>query len=285
MTPQPQYRIVRSDTVEAAPGFRVKRAMPVRGFRGVDPFLLLDHFGPVELQPNDAGVGVHPHRGFVAMTYMIQGSMHHRDTIGNDILVRAGDINWMSAAYGLQHAEQPVLNGDSGSTIEGIQLWVNLPAKHKLEPPEIQHIASERLPHLSGEGWSLGVIAGVYGDAVSPLRTRTPVQILHLRLESGAEWMWEHEHGHGCCCYIIGGNVGYGDAGEEIRGGELLAIPSELNTTTLRNSSAQSASVLCLSGVAIGEPVFAHGPFVMNTFEEIQQAIRDYESGEMGFLS
>ncbi len=279
-------RIVKAESVEVAPGFSVYRAMPLRGFRGLDPFILLDHFGPLRVQPDTLhGVPAHPHRGFVAVTYMLSGRMHHKDSLGNDIMVCDGDVNWISAAYGLQHSEDPEPEFVDGvAELHGFQIWVNLPAKHKLSQPLVQHSSSSDLPIVETEHSRLKVLAGRYADLQSPIRTLSPVQLMHLSLDSGAEFSLEHTEGFEYGIYLAQGSCRIGEHGEHVGERELVSLPNTANTTHIVHSSERAAELIIMGGQALNEKVFAHGPFVMNSFEEIQDAIRDYERGEMGFL-
>ncbi len=287
MSPSPSLQIIQSEPVEVAPGFVVHRAMPLRGFRGVDPYLLLDHFGPQRFREDSVhGVPVHPHRGFVAVTYMLSGAMRHKDSIGNDLLVAPGDLNWVSTAYGLQHSETPELDFSQGDAeMQGFQIWVNLPAKHKLGTPRLQHLRSDRVPLVEKQGSRVKVLVGKYMDQRSPIETFTELQLLHIELEPNASIELHFSDGFNACLYVVQGEGSLGSQGESVRHRELVCFPEGLNTIEIRNTSTALFSLLSLGAKPIGEKVFAHGPFVMNSFEEIQDAIRDYERGEMGFLS
>jgi quercetin 2,3-dioxygenase len=252
----------------------------------ISPFLLLDYAGPAEFPPSDKprGVEEHPHRGFETVTIVYSGEVAHRDSSGGGGLIGPGDVQWMTAASGLVHEE---MHGQEftkrGGTLEMIQLWVNLPAKEKRRPPHYQSITANQIPEspLPGQAGRVRVIAGNYLAIAGPARTYTPINLWDLRLNAGPRVELAVPDGHTTMLFVLSGKVEFtrgetlGDAG--------LAI-FERNGTSIALNVLESAKILLLDGEPIKEPVVAHGPFVMNTDAEIQQAFHDYQAGRMGQL-
>lgn len=250
----------------------------------VSPFLLLDHAGPAEFAPaqKPRGVGVHPHRGFETVTIVYQGEVEHRDSTGQGGLIGPGDVQWMTAASGILHEEfhSPAFT-HSGGTLDMVQLWVNLPAKDKGAAPGYQTLLDKDIPAVAlddGAG-TLRVIAGNYRGHAGPARTFTPIDIWDLRLKRDGQVSLALPEGHTLGLAVLRGNVliNGADKAREAqfvlfdRAGGEIAIEAETD-----------ASVLVLSGEPIDEPVAMHGPFVMNTRDEIRQAMADFQSGRFG---
>jgi len=250
----------------------------------VSPFLLLDHAGPAEFAPasKPRGVGVHPHRGFETVTIVYQGEVEHRDSTGRGGLIGPGDVQWMTAASGILHEEfHSQAFTRAGGTLDMVQLWVNLPAKDKSAAPGYQTLLERDIPAVALEGGAgtLRVIAGDYQGHVGPARTFTPIDIWDLRLKRDGQTSLALPEGRTLGLVVLSGNVlinGADKAREaqfvlfDRKGGE-VAIEAETD-----------ASVLVLSGEPIDEPVAMHGPFVMNTREEIRQAMADFQGGRFG---
>lgn len=250
----------------------------------VSPFLLLDHAGPAEFAPAEQprGVGVHPHRGFETVTIVYQGEVEHRDSTGQGGVIGPGDVQWMTAASGILHEEfHSQAFTRSGGTLDMVQLWVNLPAKDKSAAPGYQTLLDRDIPAvaLPGGAGTLRVIAGDYEGHAGPAQTFTPIDIWDLRLKRDGQTSLALPEGRTLGLVVLSGNVlinGADKAREaqfvlfDRKGGE-IAIEAETD-----------ASVLVLSGEPIDEPVAMHGPFVMNTREEIRQAMADFQSGRFG---
>ncbi|HEX7376686.1 MAG TPA: pirin family protein, partial [Pirellulales bacterium] len=251
--------------------------------RAISPFLMLDYAGPAEFPPSDEprGVGEHPHRGFETVTIVYQGELEHRDSAGNHGKIGPGDVQWMTAASGVVHEEwHEQAFTRRGGVLEMVQLWVNLPAKHKMSPPRYQEILNAQIPVVPLAGGGLArVIAGEFAAATGPAKTFTPVTLLDLRLPAGGHAELALRDGHTALVLVLKGKAlinGAEQAGEaELavfdRAGERVNIAAE-----------EDATVLLLAGEPIDEPVVSSGPFVMNTEDEIRQAIQDYRSGRMG---
>lgn len=252
----------------------------------ISPFLLLDHAGPMEFPPTEKrlGVGEHPHRGFETVTIVYAGEVEHRDSGGGGGCVGPGDVQWMTAASGVVHEELHGRNfAQHGGMLEMVQLWVNLPAKDKMSPPHYQSIASDRIPtvHLPGGHGSVRVIAGEFGGFVGPARTFTPVHVWDMRLAGEQPFDLAVPDGYPVALVVLKGSVRV-NAVETINAAEVGLFERAGGHICI--DSAHDAIVLLLCGEPIDEPIAGSGPFVMNTSEEIRQAIVDYQSGKMGHL-
>ncbi|MBA4141617.1 MAG: pirin family protein [Nitrosospira sp.] len=252
----------------------------------ISPFLLLDYAGPMEFLPTEKrlGVGVHPHRGFETVTIVYSGEVEHRDSTGSGGIIGPGDVQWMTAASGLVHEEfhGPDL-ARRGGVLEMAQLWVNLPAKAKMAPPRYQSISNKQIPALSlpgGEG-SLRVIAGEFGGVQGPARTFTPVHVWDLQLASEQPFCLPVPEGYATLLVVLKGLI---NVDSETIGSAEVGIYDRAGGH-IRINSAQNATTLLLCGEAIEEPIVGSGPFVMNSAEEIRQAISDYQGGRMGRLT
>ena len=279
-------RIVRSTPAQVGDGFEIRRGMPGPGIQAINPFLVLDHAGPTRVEPSDRprGVDEHPHKGFETVTVLLQGEIEHRDSAGSSGLLRPGDVQWMTAGSGLVHEEKHGADFTrEGGTLELVQLWVNLPAVRKSTPPDYQDIRSEDIPtvELPEGGGSARVIAGELNGTIGPARTFTPVALQELRLNPGVELTIRRPDGHTTGLYGIRGAVELAE-GEVLHEGELAGYDVDGDHITLR--PLEESRILLLGGEPIDEPVASYGPFVMNTEEEIRQAIADYRAGKMGRL-
>lgn len=252
----------------------------------IDPFLLLDHAGPHLFPPTEdkLGVGEHPHRGFETVTIVYSGEVEHRDSSGGGGRIGPGDVQWMTAASGVVHDEfHGRVFARSGGWFEMVQLWVNLPARHKMAPPRYQGIPAERIPEVEipGGAGRARVIAGAYLGAVGPARTLTPIEVWDLELSSPVPVELPLPEGHAAALVVLRGEVQV-EGAEAVREGEVAVF--DRSGSDVRLLQARNATALLLAGEPIDEPIVGHGPFVMNRPEEIQQAIADYQSGRMGDL-
>jgi len=252
----------------------------------LSPFLLLDYGAPEDFAPSERrrGVGQHPHRGFETVTIAYQGGVEHQDSAGNHGIIGPGDVQWMTAASGIVHEEWHESEFTRrGGTMEMAQLWVNLPARHKMAAPAYQDIRSAQIPVVDlGGGSKLRVIAGEFRGAKGPARTVTPINVWDARLHGGGRVELDFPEGYTALLAVLRGRI-------TINGAE-PAGPAELVVlgragTRVAVEAAENASVLALAGEPIDEPVVGYGPFVMNTREEIQQAFSDFHSGRMGRAS
>jgi quercetin 2,3-dioxygenase len=248
------------------------------------PFLLLDYAGPAVFGPGERqrGVGEHPHRGFETVTIVYQGEVEHRDSTGAGGRIGPGDVQWMTAGSGILHEEfhsQAFMR--QGGTLEMVQLWVNLPAKDKMTAPRYQTVLNTDIPVVAlpdGAG-SLRVIAGDYLGHRGPARTFTPMDVWDLRLEPGRAVELELPEGRNVGVVVMRGTVQVNDA-QLAR--EATMVLLDRAGRTVRLEASDSAIVLLLSGEPIDEPIVGHGPFVMNTADEIELALRDFRGGQFG---
>jgi redox-sensitive bicupin YhaK (pirin superfamily) len=252
-----------------------------------DPFLLLDYAGPYEFSPAAAprGVGEHPHRGFETVTIVYQGELEHRDSSGSHGKIGPGDVQWMTAASGVVHEEfHSERFAREGGVLEMVQLWVNLPAQDKRAPPGYQGLLDRQIPAVAladGAG-RVRVIAGEYQGTRGPAKTFTPIQLWDLRLAPGRRATLSSPAGDTALLVVQKGKVRVNDS-ESVQGVELVQF--ERDGVEVLLEAEEDVIALWLSGRPIGEPVVGQGPFVMNSREEIRQAMLDYQSGQMGRLS
>jgi redox-sensitive bicupin YhaK (pirin superfamily) len=244
------------------------------------PFLLLDYAGPAEFAPTAEarGVGEHPHRGFETVTIVYQGEVEHRDSTGNQGRIGPGDVQWMTAASGILHEEMHARDfRAAGGTFEVVQLWVNLPRRFKMAPPGYQTLVSEDIPvvQLADGGGTARVIAGSLQGIRGPAKTFTPVNLWDLRLRGGSTVELTVSEGDTTALFVLKGHVTVN--GSRAADAELVSL--ERRGEQIRIESHTDATVLLMNGEPIDEPVVGYGPFVMNTREEIEQAIHDIRSG------
>ncbi|MCX4247666.1 pirin family protein [Paraliomyxa miuraensis] len=261
-------------------GVRLLRSLGTPQVPLVDPFLMLDEFRSDD--PNDyiAGFPPHPHRGFETVTYMLAGSMEHKDSVGNTGRLRAGSVQWMTAARGIIHSEMPK---QVDGLMWGFQLWVNLPAKDKLSDPRYQDIDPGEIPERALEGGgTVRVIAGRYGDLVGPVGgVATEPLMLDVGLRAGGTLDVAIAAGHNGFAYVFEGRARLGDHEAPIERGHLAVLDREGDGLRIAAAGDEGTRVLLVAGKPIGEPVARHGPFVMNTRAELEQAFRDYQSGRL----
>lgn len=265
---------------------------PVHGLFGYNgpgvpqrsPFLMLDYAAPFEFAPSTQrrGVGQHPHRGFETVTIVYAGEVEHRDSTGQGGVIGPGDVQWMTAGGGILHEEfhTPAFS-QRGGTFEVAQLWVNLPARSKDTPAAYQGITDADIPAvaLPDNGGHVRVIAGQYQDQAGPARTHTPMQVWDVRLNAGQSVDLSQPEGWSTLVVVLSGTVQIN--GETVLRGKQFATLSQAGSGVLIEANAD-AKLLLLAGEPIDEPVVGYGPFVMNSAQEIQQAILDFNSGRFG---
>ncbi|MDJ0636384.1 MAG: pirin family protein [Xenococcaceae cyanobacterium MO_188.B29] len=252
----------------------------------ISPFLLLDYAGPMEFTPTNQrrGVGEHPHRGFETVTIVYKGEVEHRDSSGGGGIIRPGDVQWMTAASGLVHDEFHSRDfAQRGGTLEMVQLWVNLPAKYKMASPRYQSILSDRIPSVSLPGGDgvVRVIAGEFAGLRGPAQTFTPIHVWDLRLGTGQKIDLEMFVGYTTVLVVLKGAVQVNES-EAIEEAEIGFF--DRAGKSIHINCTKDATVLLLSGEPIDEPIVGQGPFVMNSLQEIRQAMVDYQNGKMGHL-
>lgn len=263
----------------------VKQPLPTVRVDQIDPFLLLHHFGPTEVEPGQdpLGVGPHPHRGFEPITFLYSGGIRHKDSRGNEGILSGGDVQWMTAGMGIIHSEMASREFlERGGVMEGIQLWVNLPKKYKMVQPRYQDIKAATIPIIEDKNGKvkIGVVAGKFRDQLGPAQTYSPILALKVDVKSGGEATIEVPENFNALAYILRGKV-QSTSGFDYTVETLLHFKNDGDSLMLKAS--EDAQVLVLAGEPINEPVAQWGPYVMNTQTEIMQAMRDYQMGKMGF--
>jgi redox-sensitive bicupin YhaK (pirin superfamily) len=253
----------------------------------LSPFLLLDYIAAEEFKPSEGeprGVGEHPHRGFETVTILHQGEVEHRDSAGHQGKIGPGDVQWMTAASGIVHEEKHSRAFTRrGGTLEGAQLWVNLPTKHKMSAPKYQDLTKDRIPvaQMPGGAGTVRVIAGSYESKQGPAFTFTPIELWDVAMKGGKAVDFKLGDGHTVALLLFNGEIQI-NGRKKLRRSELALFSREGETITL--AAEEDSTLLLMSGEPIAEPVVGYGPFVMNTHAEIGQAIQDYQSGRMGTL-
>ena len=267
-------------------GFRVHNFFPSSGIQNkqrMSPFFMLDYASPYNFPPSEKqrGVDVHPHRGFETVTIAYQGKVAHHDSAGNHGVIGEGDVQWMTAASGVLHKEYHEKDfSKKGGTFQIVQLWVNLPAQYKMSAPQYQEIKKEMMGRLTFEGGLLEVIAGNYKDIKGPASTFSPLHVFNLHLESQAEFILELPENFNTGLLAIKGSVTIQD--QSVPSDHFALFQNAGSTISIKAST--SATLLVLSGQPLDEPIVAYGPFLMNSWEEIEQAVEDFNNGKFGVL-
>ncbi|MGC1418503.1 MAG: pirin family protein [Acidimicrobiales bacterium] len=296
VAPQPGQRARSVKVVTTAPrglegeGFPVRRAFAGIEQADLDPFVHMDQMGEVDYGPGEPkGTPWHPHRGFETVTYMMEGTFLHQDSIGGGGVIENGATQWMTAGAGILHIERPPdALIDSGGLFHGIQLWVNLPAKLKMTPPRYQDIGAQAVTLLTNENGDaiIRVIAGSLGEIDGPGSTHTPISLLHVSLLPGGQLVLPWNPEYNALTYVLAGEgtvgleyrpIGEGQMAVHVDGDFLV-----LSSNASQDSRTHALEVLILGGEPIREPVATYGPFVMNTRAELQQAFDDYQAGRLG---
>lgn len=276
MTERRIERLVSAVATSDGAGVRLSRAIANGELDHLDPFLLLDEFRSDD--PNDyiAGFPDHPHRGFETVTYMLAGKMEHGDHAGNRGLLTGGGAQWMTAGRGIIHSETP--RQDDG-LMWGFQLWVNLPASHKMSPPRYQDIEPSAIPEVKIDGGLVRVVAGAFGGATGPVQgIVTEPLYLDVRLEPGGRFETTLPDSHTAFVYAYEGRGLVGGSAVPVKTLGILSPGEQVRA----EASDQGFRFLCIAAKPLREPIARYGPFVMNTREEIMQAFEDYRSGRLG---
>ncbi len=281
-------RIVTAHRQREGAGFIVRRPVPTQGLDTVDPFLLLDEMGPIDYAPGEAvGAPDHPHRGFETITYMLEGEFEHEDSAGHRGVLRPGDVQWMTAGAGIVHSEMPSHEiREKGGRVHGFQIWVNLPARLKMTRPRYQEVSSGKIPEArSADGRArVRVIAGEALGARAVIDTHIPIVYQDWTIDAGADVTTALAREQHALVYVFQGSVLLGDEGKEVRDGQ-MALLGPGDAVRLRGGGEAPGRLLLLAGVPVAEPIARYGPFVMNTQQELVEAVRDYQSGRMGEIT
>jgi redox-sensitive bicupin YhaK (pirin superfamily) len=288
---RPVTRIVTAPKKLEGAGFQVRRPFPGE-LEDADPFLLLDHLGAVEYAPGEAkGAPWHPHRGFETVTYIIDGAVEHHDSTGGGGLITDGATQWMTAGAGILHDEMPPEQlVRKGGLFHGVQLWVNLPSSLKWTPPRYQDINADRVKLLTSDdgGALVRLIAGDLAGHEGPGSTWTPISYAHASVSPGAQLQVPWRPDFNALVYALSGSGTVGTERRPLHEGQLAVFGPGDAISVQANPGQETRSpdleVLLLGGRPIGEPTVFYGPFVMNTRDEIVQAIEDYRAGRMGTI-
>ena len=270
-------------------GFRVHNFIPSTqrmNMKRMDPFILLDYNSKFHFPPSDKqrGVGVHPHRGFETVTIAYKGKVAHHDSSGGGGVIGEGDVQWMTAASGVLHKEYHEEEfSKEGGDFQMVQLWVNLPAKYKMSEPKYQGISNDKIPKVSlpDNGGQIEVIAGEYEGEEGAADTFSPLNLFNARLQSGNVANFEFPGHYNTGLLVIEGSIEVNDE-QEVPTDHFVLF--ENTSGSFKVNAQENAVVLILSGEPLNEPIAAQGPFVMNTQDELAQAMRDYHSGKFGKL-
>ena len=244
------------------------------------PFLLLDHLGPGNLSPTRLrkGVSEHPHRGFETVTIVYKGEIEHRDSTGGGGVIQSGDVQWMTAASGVLHEEVfSEAFSNSGGSFEFLQLWVNLPAKDKMNPARYQSLSNATIPKISLENDSfVRVIAGQYADAIGPAQTHTPIRVFDVSLKAGETLILPADHQDTTMIYLRSGRLSIAGSNDVVESHQMAVMSNQGEHVELM--ALQDTAFLYLSGQPLNEPIYARGYFVMNQFSEVMQAYEDLKN-------
>lgn len=270
------YLVVEPQPVLEGAGVRLKRIFPSRALDFPDPFLLLDHFGSEDPADYLAGFPMHPHRGIETVTYMLAGEVAHRDSIGNAGVIHGGDVQWMTAGRGILHEEMP---RPVDGTMAGFQLWVNLPAQLKMTRPRYQEIPASALPEITrADGTRIRVIAGESDGIRGPVtEIVADPDFLDVTLPAGGAFTRTVEREHAVLAYVFEGQGRFGPEEQAVAGARLVVFAD--GDTVTAHAGDRGVRFLFLSGRPTHEPIVRYGPFVMNTWDEIEQTLQDLRDG------
>jgi quercetin 2,3-dioxygenase len=276
MTPRTirkQYTALRDDIGE----LHTWRPLPNDEIQQIDPFLFLNHHGPQVYPPRNRGLpfGPHPHRGFETVTFIVEGSLTHRDTGGHESVIETGGVQWMTAGRGLEHEEvSPPEFLERGGPLEILQLWINLPSRLKFTEPRYVGLQKDQIASFDNGGVTVNLISGEWGGHRGPIESITDVHMMTVALNAGSRIVLPAPRGRNVFFYIVRGKLSIGEA--------FHLVDWNDDGDEIEVEAVDDAFILFGHAKPYGEPVVAHGPFVMNTREEIVQAIRDYQMGKFG---
>jgi redox-sensitive bicupin YhaK (pirin superfamily) len=269
-------QIIEPQAVVEGAGVRLKRSIGTRTLDYLDPFLLLDHFQSKDPADYQAGFPLHPHRGIETVTYLLAGSVRHRDSVGNSGEIGAGDLQWMTAGRGILHEEMPQVRPEG---VAGFQLWVNLPAKQKMIAPRYQNVNANEIPAVDrGGGTKIRVIAGEVDGVVGPIGgIAAEPTYLDVSIGAGGSFTLPIPRGHSAFAYVFEGEGKFGPESRAVRGPKLIVWDD--GEVVEANGGENGVRFLLVSGKPLNESVARYGPFVMNTQAEIQQTLRELQAG------
>ena len=282
LTARKILQIITSQSTVEGGGFKVRRPFPTQHVDHIVPFLLLDEMGPADYAPHKAvGAPSHPHRGFETVTYLLSGAMVHEDSIGTRAVIKPGGVQWMTAGSGVIHSELPTDDMMAlGGRMHGFQLWVNLSADRKMIPPRYQGYDANELAQTDlPNGGLLKVVAGTVLGVTGPVETTSPMTYAHAAMQANETIEWIPDASHTALVHVFDGEVTVND--QKVVSGQMVVFERSTGTVKISTdvANAESAQVLILGGAPLNEPVVRYGPFVMNTRQEIVDAVNDYQNG------
>ncbi|MFN5149571.1 MAG: pirin family protein [Flavobacteriia bacterium] len=274
-------RIVSSFSAQASRsmGPNVRQVIP-SAIEHIDPFVFLDHFGPMEKLPGGQGVPPHPHAGIATITYLFSGSNRHQDSYGHDQVINVGDMAWMRAGKGIIHAEGMNENRSGSETIHGLQFWISLPAKDKFIEPDFFHYSSEQFPVLQMDGATIKILSGALEGRRSPVESLSPAYMFEIKIPAGQSLTLPIASGDTCGLYMVNGRL---------LSDENVLLPTAMTAFDVQGDqisiqAQEDSHLLVFGGTPLNEPIVGYAFYVMNSIEQIHQVINDYQSGKMGTL-
>lgn len=269
----------RKAPISRSMGPFVKQVIP-SGVEHLDPFVFLDHFGPIEKKPGSQGVPPHPHAGIATITYLFSGSNRHQDSYGHDAVIHRGDLAWMQAGRGIVHAEGMQENRQESETVHGLQLWISLPARDKFIEPDFFHYASENLPVIEFQGAKIKILAGELSGIQSPVKSLSPALLFEVHLPTESTLKLPVKVGDTAGIYVISGEINADD--HRLVPGSITKFDEAGDFIEL--TSNQESHFMVIGGTPLKEPIVPYASFVMNSEAQIQQVIQDYHLGKMGTI-
>ena len=265
--------------------FTVRRALPDQHRRSVGPWVFLDHFGPFRVKPGEDGVGPHPHAGIETVTYLLSGRNEHHDSAGHRGIVGPLGAQWMTSGRGIVHAEYPRPGNAAEMTLHGIQLWTTLPRDLKLMAPRYQRIDAGAIPSVHRDGYTVRVIAGAFEQTNGPADVLMPTLLWHVNVAIGRTFEAEIPSGFELAAYVMAGCAAFSAGLQRAGTGSLVVYSDDGGRVRFANRGSESLDVMLLGGAPAEGPLMFHGPFVMNTVEQIRAAEAAFHNGAMGPLS
>lgn len=258
-------------------GHGIRQVIP-SAIENVDPFVFLDHFGPLEKKPGGQGVPPHPHAGIATITYLFEGSNRHQDSYGHDVMVHAGDIAWMQAGKGIVHAEGMNEKRTKSETVHGLQFWISLPAKHKFIEPDFYHYPSAYLPELKKNGTTIKILCGELNGHHSPIKSLSPAFIFEVTIPARETAEIPLKIGDTLGMYMVKGAINVDET-------ELLPVSMtsfDPEGDILQLTATNDSHLILFGGTPLNEPIVGYASYVMNSEEQIRQVMMDYQLGKMG---
>jgi len=277
-------RVINSQRTTEGGGFKVRRPFPTSEVEDIDPFLLLDEMGPSDYAPHKAlGAPSHPHRGFETVTYLMDGAMVHEDSIGTRAVIKNGGVQWMTAGSGVIHSELPTDDMLAlGGRMHGFQLWVNLPADRKMIPPRYQGYEADELTQVKlANGGLIKIVAGEVHGVTGPVETTSPMTYAHAVMQPNDSINWSPDATHTALVHVFAGAVSVN--GTKFASGQMVVFERSASEIRIEADveSDESAQLLIIGGAPLNEPIVRYGPFVMNTRQQIVDAVTDYQAGRL----